>query len=98
MSRTGDDMGSGPQLLRLDQPSPDGVPRELDAVAHAELAHQVLPVPLDRLATDGQQLRYLIVGMCLGDQLEDFELTGREWVRGRGVARARALEKVAHER
>ena len=51
--------GRSPQHARLglDEPAPDRVARQLDAVAHPELGHQVLAVALDRLAADRQQLR-----------------------------------------
>src|SRR5205085_10944211 len=50
-------------ILRLDQAAPDRVADELDPVAHAELAHRVRPVVLDRLLGEVEEL-----GDLLGDR------------------------------
>ena len=44
-----------PPVLRLDQPGPDRVARQLDAVAHPELAEDVGAVSLDGLERDVQR-------------------------------------------
>src|SRR4051812_2954639 len=81
---------------RRDQAAPNGVPRELDAVAHAELLQHVGPVAVDRLAADHQEVRDLVAGVAFGDKLEHLELAGREWIHV--VSAAGAIEVVAHER
>src|SRR5699024_3972341 len=81
----------------LDQPTPDGVAGELDAVAHPELVEDVLAVALDGLDADEERLRDLLRGVRLGDQLQDLELTRREDVELL-LAAAAALDVVANER
>src|ERR1051326_920396 len=54
--------------LRLDQAAADRVAGELDAVAHAELVEDVLPMPLDGLDADHELLGDLLRGVGLGDQ------------------------------
>ena len=56
-------MGTGPHTigarladLRFDEAAADGVPGQLDPVAHAELLQDVGPMPVDRLHTDHEQL------------------------------------------
>ena len=49
-------IGSRPQPLGLDQPAPDCVAGELDAVAHSQLVEDVLAVAFDRLDADNEFL------------------------------------------
>src|SRR5215211_4655774 len=67
-------------MLGLYEAAPDGVSRELHAVAHPELREHVRPVRLDRLLGDLQGLRDLAVRVGLGDQLDHLELARRERV------------------
>src|SRR4051794_16237807 len=94
-------MGSrlyGPRRsLRLDEPAADRVPRELDAVVHAELLEDVRPVPCDRLLADVQLVGDLVVGVRLGDELDDLELPRGERVGPRRLAAAGALEMLAND-
>src|SRR5262245_8265169 len=66
-------MGATPHL-RLDEPPPDRVARELDTVAHAELAEDVGAVALHRLEADDEHRRDLLRRVPLGDQLQHLEL------------------------
>src|SRR5436309_2056864 len=86
----------GTQLWR-DQPTPDRVAREVDAVAHLELLEDVGPVPVDGLAADDEHSRDLVAGVALGDELDHLELAWRERVQRSRVAGLRAVEEVAHE-
>jgi hypothetical protein len=69
-----------PYGSRLDEAAPDGVARELDAVAHAELLEHVRAVTLDGLLTDHEGLGDLPVVVSLGDQLDHLQLA-----RGEGI-------------
>src|SRR5690242_17080084 len=71
-SRTDAAPRSGP-MLRLDQPAADGVARQLDAIAHAELVEDVLPVSLHGLDADHQLLGDLLRRIGLGDQLQHLQ-------------------------
>src|SRR3954454_20546291 len=90
--------------LGFGEAPPDRVAHELDAVAHAELAQQVGLVRLDGLLGQVQDLGDLLVGVRLGDQLQDLLLArGERLLRpGRGVghplADQRALDGVGQER
>src|SRR5918996_3948190 len=67
-------------ILWLDQAAPDRVADQLDAVAHAELAHRVRAVTLDRLLGEVEDLGDLAVGVRLRDQLHDLLLARSELV------------------
>ena len=58
----------------LDEPAPDRVADQLDAVAHPELAQEVPAVGLHGLLGEVQDLADLPVGVRLGDQLQDLLL------------------------
>src|ERR1700704_144580 len=73
--------------LRLDEPPPDCVAHELDAVAHAELAQNVGAMGLNGLLGQVQDLGDLGVRVRLGDQLDHLLLAGRQRL-------ARALRAV----
>ena len=75
-----------------DEAAADRVARELDAVAHAELLEDVRAVALDRLLADEQHLGDLLVGVRLGDELDDLLLARGERVVGRRLAGAGALD------
>src|SRR3954451_6189564 len=90
--------GASAASSRLHEPTPDRIPRELDAVAHPELLEDVRAVALDRLLADDEHLRDLVVGVRLGDELDDLLLAWRERVARRRLPPARALEVLAHER
>ena len=60
--------------LRLDESAPDGVPRELDTIVHAELLQDVRAVALHRLLADDEPVGDLLGAIALGDQLDDFLL------------------------
>src|SRR4051794_39875851 len=77
------------EYLCLGETPADRVAHELHAVTHAELAQQVRAVRLDRLLGEVQRLRDLLVGVGLGDQLQDFLLA-------RGERLFRAARAVAH--
>src|SRR5215212_6809438 len=62
----------------LDEPAPDRVARELDAVAHPELLEDVRAVAFDGLLGDVQQLADLLVRVRLGDELDDLLLARSE--------------------
>src|SRR5215217_1544784 len=78
--------GGGDRRLWLDEAAADGVARQLDAVAHAELLEDVRAVTLDGLLADEQQVGDLLVGVGLGDQLDDLLLARRERVGMTGPA------------
>jgi len=65
----------------LDDAPRDGVAREAGRIVDVQLVHQVLPVLLDRLDADVEPGRDLLVGLALGDQLDDLQFarsqTGR---------------------
>jgi hypothetical protein len=54
----------------LDEPAPDGIARELDSVAHPELAKDVLSMPLDRLDAYEKLARDLLRAVGLGDEFQ----------------------------
>jgi len=56
----------------------DGVARQLDTVAHAELLEDVRAVALDGLLGHEQQRTDLLVGVCLRDELDDLLLARRQ--------------------
>src|SRR4051812_6618920 len=85
-----------PTRLGLDQPAPDGVARQLDAVAHAELLQDVGAVPLHGLHADHERGRDLLRAVRLGDQLQHLVLARRERVEL--AALAAALHEAAHQR
>src|SRR4051812_23043377 len=82
---------------RLHEPTPDRVPRQLDAVAHAELLEDVRAVRLDRLLADREDLGDLAVRVALRDELHDLLLARGERVLDERLARAGALGVVADE-
>ena len=82
----------------LYEPAADGVAGEFDAVAHAELFEDVRAVALDRLLGDEEHLADLLVGVRLGDELDDLLLARGEHVRVERLAGAGALDVLAHER
>src|SRR5918997_2228110 len=88
----------------LDQPAPDRVAHELDAVAHLELAHEVRAMGLDRLLRQMQRLADLLVRVRLGDELEHLALAQRQRLDGAAglvlhpLAQQRLLGGVRHER
>ena len=77
--------------LRLDQAAADRVAGQLDAVAHAELVEDVLPVALDGLDADHELLGDLLRRVRLGDQLQHLQLARRQDVEllARPAGRAR---------
>src|SRR3954449_5810246 len=89
--------------LRLDEAAADRVAHELHAVAHPELAQQVAAVGLDGLLAEVQDLADLLVGVRLGDQLEDLLLARRERLLGAGglvghpLTHERPLGRVGEE-
>src|SRR5690242_15323399 len=87
---------SSDRALRLDQPAPDRVAGEFDPVAHPELVEDVLAVTLDGLDADEEQLRDLLRGVRLRNQLEHLELARREDVELL-LAASPALDVVADE-
>src|SRR3954447_18101653 len=85
-------------LLRLYETAADGVAGELDAVAHGELLEDVRAMALDRLLGDEEHLADLLVGVRLGDELDDLLLAGREHLATGRFAGAGALDVLAHQR
>src|SRR5215216_580785 len=83
---------------RLNKPAADRVPRQLDAIAHAELLEDVRSMALDGLLRDVQQRPDLVVRVGLGDELDDLLLARREHLVVDGLAGAGALEILAHQR
>src|SRR5215213_9933900 len=89
-----------PQSCRasgFDEPAPNGVPSQFDAIAHAELLEDVRPVALDGLLGDEEHLADLVVGMRFGDELDDLLLTRREHLRVERFAGAGAFHVFTHE-
>src|SRR4051812_28130771 len=80
----------------LDQAAADRVARQLDAVAHAELAEDVRPVALDGLRADHEDLGDLLRRVRLGDQLHHLELAGCQRLEVAVLVLAR--EEVADQR
>ena len=84
-----------PESSGHDEPAPDGVAGQLDAVAHAELLEHVGAVAIDRLLADEELLGDLLARHALRDQLDDLELTRAERILGGRLATAGAVEVVA---
>src|SRR5437660_364512 len=82
---------------RFDEPVPNRVAGQLDAVAHAELLEDVRAVAIDRLLADHQGLGDLPVGVALGHELDDFGLARRQQVT-RLLAVARSSQVVVDQR
>src|SRR4029079_10585372 len=91
-------LGSGLEGSGLDEAAADRVPRQLDAVAHAELLEDVRAMALDGLLADRQLGGDLAVDHPLGDQLDDLELAGGEQVLRDRTALAGALEVLPGDR
>src|SRR5450755_2120137 len=85
---------AGTRRLRFDKAAADRVPRERDAVVHAELLQDVRPVTLDGLLADYQPVGDLLGAEALGDQLHHLLLTGGERLLTHGLIGPRALQIV----
>src|SRR3954470_4936521 len=93
MGVAADPLASRYPPLRRDQPSPDGVAREVDPVAHLELLEDVRPMAVDGLAADDQHRGDLVARVPFGDQLEDLELARGQRIQSGRLAVLRALEE-----
>ena len=70
----GEDGAHGELGGGLDEAGADGVAGEGGGVVDVELFHEVLAVFLDGLDADAEVVGGLLVGIALGDELEDFDL------------------------
>ena len=76
---------SSSTVIKLHQPAPDRVAREIDAIAHPELLEDVAAVVLDGLLADHELPGRSLRSCALGDELDDLDLA-----RGERVARQRS--------
>src|SRR3954451_3609742 len=74
------DRRSADNRLRVDEAAADGVARERDAVAEAELLEDVRSVAFHGLLADREHLPDLTARVAFGDQLDDLGLARRERV------------------
>src|SRR4051812_7067900 len=84
--------------LGLDEPAAYGIERQRDAIAQVELLEHVVPVALDRVDADREDVGDLAAGVALGDQLYHLALARAQLLSRCELAALHAPEIVAHER
>src|SRR5215211_1944212 len=97
LSGSADGPGALEAALGLDEAAPDCVAGQLDSVSHAELLEDVGAMAIDGLLADEQHLADLVARVALGNQLDDLEFARTQWILGRLVAAASAIEVVANQ-
>ena len=73
--------GVGAQLLDRDQPNSTRIQRRLGATLHAKLGQDATDMRLDRLFTDGQLARHLLVASPAGQEAQHLGLARRQHLR-----------------
>src|SRR5689334_9175107 len=84
--------------LRLEQSPANGVPGDLGDIAHSELLQDICPVVVHGLTADHQLGCDLVTGVSLGDELDDLELAGGEWILWVRLAAPRLVQILTDQR